>query len=369
MCYVVSWDNWYSYSLEVYSNTVVFARKLTFRTCYHIVFSDIEIAQTMDRHTLKQRFLDTHIQTWYNLEPMLQDASFRRYYRVKTPVITYVLMDSPPEHYSTKPFEEIAEWLVNNNLSAPQIFHRDRENGFLLIEDFGDILLQQILKEDRTSHYKRAMDVLVELHRIKPPEWLEYYSNEMFLKELEIFTDYYVPLVNQAGTTAQLNTSTIAKSQYLSTWAKVLTQLPDLGSVITLKDYHVQNLMHLEGREDTKSLGILDFQDAVIGSPIYDVVSILEDAREDVDFEFAKEIFDYYLEKRPHINKEDAYLAYDILAAQRNIRILGVFARKKIRDKNENYLQFIPRLLNYIQRDLENPVFSEVKKCHEVFLA
>ena len=99
----------------------------------------------MDRPTLKQQFLDDHIQTWYNLEPMVQDASFRCYDRVKTPVTTYVLMDSPPQHYSTKPFEEIAQWLVDNNLSAPQIFYSDRDNGFLLLEDFGDTLLQQIL--------------------------------------------------------------------------------------------------------------------------------------------------------------------------------------------------------------------------------
>ena len=120
--------------------------------------------------------------------------------------------------------------------------------------------------------------------------------------------------------------------------------------------------MHIEG---TKSLGILDFQDAVIGSPIYDIVSILEDAREDVDFEFANEIFEYYLSHMPHINRDDARLAYDILGAQRNIRILGVFARKKIRDGSDNYLHLIPRVLKYVERDLTNPALHEVKMWHE----
>jgi len=156
----------------------------------------------------------------------------------------------------------------------------------------------------------------------------------------------------------------IRKQEYLAIWSRVLDRLPDLGLVMSLRDYHVQNLMHIEG---VKSLGILDFQDAVIGSPIYDIVSILEDAREDVDFEFANEIFEYYLSQMPHINRDNARLAYDILGAQRNIRILGVFARKKIRDGSDNYLHLIPRVLNYVARDLTNPVLDEVREWHEKF--
>lgn len=298
-------------------------------------------------------------------------------------------MDSPPEHYSTEPFEQIAQWLLENNLSAPQIFHKDTDNGFLLLEDFGDILLQHVLDENRKAHYIRAMDLLIELHKIQPPSWLPYYSNEMLLKELEIFTDYYLgyrhPLasagrprgphdIGEMLDQSSLTTPEISnfaskveddsKQEYLTIWSNVLSNLPDLGSVVCLRDFHVQNLMHIEG---SQSLGILDFQDAVIGSPIYDIVSILEDAREDVDFEFANEIFEYYLSHMPHINHEDASLAYDILGAQRNIRILGVFTRKKLRDGNDNYLHLISRVLKYVERDLQNPILSEVRMWHEKF--
>lgn len=307
----------------------------------------------MDRPTKKQKFLDSYFQTWYNLEPMIQDASFRKYDRVVTPTTSYVLMDSPPEHYSTKPFEHVGEWLLKNNLSAPQIFHKDSEQGFLLLEDFGDTLLQHVLEEDRKAHYIRAIDLLIELHKIEPPEWLPKYTNDMMLKELEIFTDYYSEM------------SISAKDSYLKLWESILNSIPNLGSVIVLKDYHVQNLMHLADREGVQSLGILDFQDAVIGSPIYDIVSILEDARESVDFAFAKEIFEYYLDRMPHINRDKAYLSYDILGAQRNIRILGVFARKKIRDGSDNYLHLIPRVLHYVERDLQNLVMSDIKKLHK----
>jgi len=312
----------------------------------------------MDRPSKKQRFIESYIQSWYNLEPMTGDASFRKYDRIKTPITTYVLMDSPPEHYSTKPFEQIANWLIENKLYAPQIFHKDIENGFLLLEDFGDILLQHVLEEDRKAHYIRAMDLLIELHNITPPSWLPYYSNEILLKELEVFTDYYLPYCNLSNDGV--------KQQYLQIWKDVLEKLPDLGMVVSLRDYHVQNLMHIES---TGSLGILDFQDAVIGSPIYDVVSILEDAREDVDFEFAEEIFEYYLSQMPHINAQDARLAYDILGAQRNLRILGVFARKKIRDGSDNYLHLMPRVIKYIIRDFKNPILDEVRKWHENYCA
>ena len=350
----------------------------------------------MDRPTKKQQFIESYIQTWYNLEPMTGDASFRKYDRIKTPITTYVLMDSPPEHYSTEPFEQIAHWLLENNLSAPQIFHKDTANGFLLLEDFGDILLQHVLEENRKTHYMRAIDLLIELHKIQPPSWLPYYSNEMLLKEIEIFTDYYVALYSGAHRHPRVSAGrprgpqdigemldqaslmtpeipevasnseddAIRKQEYLAIWSRVLDRLPDLGLVMSLRDYHVQNLMHIEG---VKSLGILDFQDAVIGSPIYDIVSILEDAREDVDFEFANEIFEYYLSQMPHINRDNARLAYDILGAQRNIRILGVFARKKIRDGSDNYLHLIPRVLNYVARDLTNPVLDEVREWHEKF--
>lgn len=314
----------------------------------------------MDRSLKKQLFIEKYLQTWYNLEPMTGDASFRTYIRVKTPVTTYVLMDSPPEYYSTKPFEEMAEWLLANNFSAPKIFHRDSENGFLLLEDFGDTLLQHVLKHDREYHYKRAIDVLVTLHKTIAPSWLPYYSHEIFLKELEIFTDYYIKHNHSAILTLD------KKQNYLTIWSNVLKQLPDLGSVIVLRDYHVQNLMHIEDDGGLKSLGILDFQDAIIGSPIYDIVSILEDAREDVSFEFAGKIFDYYLEQMPNIDRDKARLAYDILGAQRNIRILGVFARKKIRDNNDNYLSLIPRVLKYVERDLTNPILSEVSDWHKI---
>lgn len=304
--------------------------------------------------TQKEEFLKTYIDSYYEIEPIAQDASSRQYYRIKTPNTTYMLMDCPPEHYSTKPFEKVSEWLLAQNFSAPQIFHKDTENGFLLLEDFGDTTLQLILKSNPKKYYMCTMDLLIALHKITPPSWLQLYSKEMMLKELEIFTDYY------------LDISADAKKEYLELWSKALDIVPNLQNTVILRDYHVQNLMYIEKRNGINSLGILDFQDAVIGSPIYDIVSILEDAREEVNFNFADEMLKYYLSQTKNISEEEAKLSYDLLGAQRNLRILGVFARKQVRDGSDAYLKFIPRVEAYVKRDLQNPALAEIKEWHQI---
>ena len=121
-----------------------------------------------------------------------------------------------------------------------------------------------------------------------------------------------------------------------------------LPNCVVLRDYHAENIMF----RGNNPLGLLDFQDALIGSPLYDIVSILEDARCDVEPELRDKAFSHYLTLNPNINPDQANIEYRILAAQRNFRILGVFARKSIRDNHHEYLQYIPRVLGYLKYDL-----------------
>ena len=118
--------------------------------------------------------------------------------------------------------------------------------------------------------------------------------------------------------------------------------------------------MYLEKHKDIKALGLLDFQDAVIGSPIYDLVSILEDARIKVPKDLAFDCINYFAKKKK-LELEDLLINYHILGAQRNSRILGVFARKFIRDQNDNYLQYMPLVLEYLNHDFSHPVMSKIK--------
>jgi aminoglycoside/choline kinase family phosphotransferase len=315
------------------------------------------------REQNKKFFLDRNIKGEFQTQPLPRDASFRTYDRIVTSDKSYILMDSPTEYYSTEPFENVANWLLDNNFRAPQIFAADRNEGFLLIEDFGDRLFYNILQSNPYYYYQLSIDVLIKLHKIKPPKWLDFYSIELMLDELGIFLEYYVSLV---GT----RISDSDKEVYLSLWSDILRNLKMLPWVVCLKDYHVQNLMFLSPKQDfldfnTDNLGILDFQDAMIASPIYDLVSILEDARIDVAPEFAEKMLTYYITNMQDLDSSLVRDHYDILGAQRNIRILGVFARKKIRDNNKNYLQFIPRVLGYLYRDLQNPLLEKILDWHK----
>ena len=119
-------------------------------------------------------------------------------------------------------------------------------------------------------------------------------------------------------------------------------------------------MMYLQEKQGIQKLGLLDFQDALIGSPIYDLVSILEDARIDIDRDFALSCAKYYAKKKK-VDLQHTLLNYHILGAQRNSRILGVFTRKYLRDKDDTYLQYIPRVLKYLEYDLSHPILEPIK--------
>ncbi|MES2214949.1 MAG: phosphotransferase, partial [Pseudomonadota bacterium] len=142
----------------------------------------------------KHDFLRSANITEYTLEPLPSDASLRRYYRVLTKGVSLILMDCPPEHYSVKPFVNIASLLKAHNLPAPEILFLDSERGFLLLEDFGDVRVKDHLEanpEDIISSYKDAIDLLIEIQKIKTKD-LPHHSTEVMLTGLEVFTDWYL---------------------------------------------------------------------------------------------------------------------------------------------------------------------------------
>lgn len=306
--------------------------------------------------------------------PVAADASFRKYDRIVDKGKSYILMDCPPSYYALTPFVQMAEFLVNNGLNAPKIYYADHENGFLLLEDFGDTTVAKYLVHNQAtlqyqvkmkSVYKACIELLVEIQSLQVPEHLASYDDELLLQELELYIDWYVPFVTEKSAINDhpLASNTISselKSEFLAIWRNILEKRPKLPNCLVLRDYHVENIMFIAagkvdiGNIEYKNFGLLDFQDAVIGSPAYDLVSILEDARYEVGREFALECLDYYCNLRPELDKDDLMLDYHILGGQRNSRILGVFARKALRDSNRSYLKYIPRVLKYLEYDLSD---------------
>jgi aminoglycoside/choline kinase family phosphotransferase len=264
-------------------------------------------------------------------------------------------MDAPPPQEDVRPFVAVAEWLEMLGLSAPEILARDVESGLLLLADLGSSRLRETLDEDPARElelYELATDVLVHLHRYPPMQGLKPHGLEQWLEELTLFTEWYCPAVGVS----------VDVEAYRKAWTEVLAPVADddLGPVTVLRDYHAENVMLVEGRSGVQHFGLLDFQDALAGHPAYDLASVLEDARRDVDPRIERAMIDRYVAATGHgAELERAYWA---LAAQRNTRILGVFTRLWKRDNKPGYRRFQPRMWGLLERDLAQPGLEPVRQ-------
>lgn len=286
--------------------------------------------------------------------PLAGDASFRRYFRVVDGSRSAVLMDAPPPQEDIRPFVAVAEWLHSIGLSAPEILARDTGQGLLLLGDFGNWRLREIVDEDPSREeelYALATDTLVHLHKHEPMTGLRPHGLEQWLEELELFTHWYCPAVGLA----------VDEQAFRAAWAQVLKPVSEdgLGPVTVLRDYHAENVMLIDGRSGIRHLGLLDFQDAVAGHPAYDLASVLEDARRDVSPEIEEKMLRRY---QSAAGQGEAFgRAYWALAAQRNTRILGVFTRLWKRDGKPHYTGFQPRMWGLLERDLSKPGLEPVR--------
>lgn len=280
--------------------------------------------------------------------PLAGDASFRRYFRVHDGARRAVLMDAPPPHEDPRPFIAMAEWLGSAGLSAPAIVAKDLDQGLLLIEDFGDVRLRETLDAAPAREgelYSQVTDLLVHLHGQNPPPGLHPHGLDQWLGEVSLFTDWYCPALGL----------TIDEGGWHQIWHDLLAPVAadGLPLVTVLRDYHAENIMLLEGRPGVRGLGLLDFQDALIGHAAYDLVSVLQDARRDVSPMVEADMIARY--QAATGGDERFTRAYWALAAQRNTRILGVFTRLWKRDNKPGYRSFQPRMWGLLERDLAQP--------------
>ncbi len=286
--------------------------------------------------------------------PLAGDASFRRYFRIADGDRRAVLMDAPPPHEDPRPFIHVAEYLTGIGLSAPRILHRDLDHGLLLIEDFGSNRMREALDADisrETEIYSGIVDVLVGLHKHPVPPGLALQNTETFLDEVGLFTEWYCPIVG----------IDVDVPGFRMAWDSVLAPLMNnlTAPVTVLRDYHAENIMLIDGKAGTERFGLLDFQDALIGHPAYDLVSMLEDARRDVTASVELAMLARYQAATGQGAAFEA--AYWVLGAQRNTRILGLFPRLWKRDGKPHYLEFQPRMWGLLERDLEHPELAPVK--------
>jgi len=280
--------------------------------------------------------------------PLAGDASFRRYFRVADHGRSAILMDAPPPHEDPRPFIQVAQWLVARGFPAPVIFGTDLEQGLVLIEDFGDARMRETVDaapESLLRMYEAAVDILIRLRGEPAGPWRPYDRKEL-QREADLLTEWYCPAIGV----------TVDTEGYAKAWGEVFDYALAAEPVTVLRDYHAENLMLIGG---TEALGLLDFQDALAGHPAYDLVSLLQDARRDVEPEIEAAMLDRY--RRVTGAGDDFDAAYHILGAQRNAKIVGIFTRLWRRDGKPRYPAMCPRVWRYLNRDLDHPALAPVK--------
>ena len=286
------------------------------------------------------------------IAPLIGDASFRRYFRLRLGGKSAMLMHAPPPHEDPRPFLDVAHWLEANGLRAPHILLEDAASGWVLAEDFGDQRMREWIDEhprDERDIYAKAIDTLVRLHKL-PPGPFAPYDMATYLREATLLVEWYCPAMGLA----------VDEDGYRAAWTAALEPLlaRQQPGVTVLRDYHAENVMLLEPGKLAGEQGLIDFQDALVGHPAYDLVSLLQDARRDVSVALEEEMCGRY---RAAADPGEHFEAdYARLGAQRNAKIVGIFTRLWKRDGKERYLAMVPRVWEAMERDLAHPALEPV---------
>jgi tRNA threonylcarbamoyl adenosine modification protein YjeE len=348
-------------------------------------------AAVVERLQALRQFLDEAGYAEATRRRMAGDASIRSYARLIVNGGVFILMNSPrrpdgPPIYDgksysaavhlaedVKPFVAIDQGLRARGFSAPSIHHADLEAGFLITEDFGSsAFVEGDPPQPIRERYEAATDLLATLHRKSLPEILPLTSHadyrvpafdvDALLVELGLMLEWYLP---DRGITP----SDDLRNEFVSMWRDLLQQAATAARTWVLRDYHSPNLIWLGERSGIARVGIIDFQDAVLGPVAYDVVSLLQDARIDVPEAIELALLTRYIKARHAA--DDAFdpagfaANYALMSAQRNTRLLGTFARLNRRDGKPQYLRHQPRIWTYLSRSLAHPTLSRVRAWYD----
>ena len=264
-------------------------------------------------------------------------------------------MDAPPDKEDCAPFVTIDEFFHENGVRVPQIISKDLTQGFLLLEDFGDILLSTLLNNETVDlYYEQSFKQLIQLQQIDGIGSFPEYSYEKLISEMELLTDWMLPSLQIKPTSDEL-------ALIKRTFAILANAAVAQPQVIVHRDYHSRNLMKVEGETD---LGVIDFQDAVIGADTYDLISITRDAYVQWNADRVYSWFKLFYDMLPEASKKDRDFDQfkkdaDFMAIQRHLKILGIFVRLFERDGKSGYLKDLPRVMWYLIE--ESKAYDELK--------
>jgi tRNA threonylcarbamoyl adenosine modification protein YjeE len=286
------------------------------------------------------------------------DASFRRYERLDHHGQSLVLMDAPPPWEKVDSFLSVTDYLHQVGCSVPHILAADIKEGFLVLEDLGDGLFTRLLERDKSQEkdfYHSAIDALLQLQKAPLPPTLPHYDEAVYLREVALFAEWFLPQIHAR------EVITLLRETWLNLWVEVLRAAGLRQSVMVHRDYHADNLLWLPKRHGQARVGMIDYQDALVGDPAYDLVSLLEDARRDVSAETMAESYAHFLSHCADENEVDFARRYAVLGAQRNAKIIGIFTRLAVRDNKPQYLDYMPRVWAHFMEDLAHPALVSIR--------
>jgi len=332
-----------------------------------------------DRNALIADFLRAAGWGNANRSPLPGDASSRRYEKLNLDGKRAVLMDAAPQRSAggyadiakladgrMVAFTSICQALTQRGFSAPKIIAADLDAGLLLSEDLGDSLVARVLEGEPALEreiYMAAMETLGAIYRSSfsraQPSFgqvwdIRDYDAQALQAEVDLMAQWYLPYKDIVLTPDQ-------KARWAEIWKGIFKSLTKHAPGLVLRDFHAENIFWLPEREATSAIGLIDFQDALLGHPAYDVVSLIEDARRDVDSDLAAPLIERFCAAAKIENDDSFAAAYAAIGAQRNAKILGIFVRLARRDNKPAYLDLLPRVEAHFAGNLAHPVMAGLR--------
>ena len=303
----------------------------------------------------------------FKIQPIKGDASFRQFYRINLNKNSKIIVFAEKEKYKNLiAYCAINNFLRNNKILTPRLFECNYAKGIMIIEDFGDLTFNKVLfiTRNKLTIYKKLVDLLLKIQKIKPKKKLKTISSTLHVinkyslkylhQESNLFLDWYLPLILSRKKVSSI------KLKIKKILSKLYKRLNFPNTCFVHRDYHVLNLMKVG-----KRIGVIDSQDALIGNPSYDLVSLIDDARIKTSQKLKKQIYAHYLKKAPKIYraKSEKFLEdFNVLSVQRSLKIIGIFSRLFKRDKKNKYLKMIPYVWRLLEIRMKSEIFLELKQ-------
>ncbi len=297
----------------------------------------------------------------YRLKKISGDASFREFYRIqkgsKSSIIVFTKKD---KFKNLVTYSAVNQILNKNGILAPKLISNYTKKNIIEISDLGKISFYDFIKNKKNKiiYYKKLIDIIIKIQKIKLKKKYNFKNNKIRFekyniynlhKESDLFFDWYLKFLFNKKKAKQI------KVKIKKELNKLYKELYFKNNCFTHRDFHAANIMISK-----KRFGLIDSQDAIIGNPLYDVASLIDDVRIKIPKKIQEELFQYY-SKRSKFRKANLKNDFDILSVQRNLKILGIFVRLHARDKKSNYLKFLPYTWKLIEMRLKNPIFSNLR--------